>query len=87
MNVNYTKRFKKAYKKLSENDQDKVDQAIILLMMNHNDPNLRNHSVSPKYLECRSIDAWFDLRILLKTLDDYENVSLVTLWSHSQLYG
>jgi hypothetical protein len=48
---------------------------------------LRNHSISPKYPWCRSIDAWFYLRVILREeKESYQIVTLIKVWTHSELY-
>lgn len=87
MQLNTKKSFSKAYNKLQERDKNKVDNSLILFSINPIDKKLRNHSVDPKYPWCRSIDAWFDLRIILKEEKSwYQIVTLIKVWTHSELY-
>ena len=88
MLLNTKKSFEKMYDKLQERDKDKVDNSLILFSENPTHKDLRNHSVSPKFPWCRSIDAWFDLRVILRVeKDHYEIVTLLKVWSHSELYN
>ncbi|MDQ7023538.1 MAG: hypothetical protein Q9M97_08650 [Candidatus Gracilibacteria bacterium] len=75
------------YDKLQIRDKDKVDMVLVLFSENPINKRLRNHSVSPKYPGCRSIDAGFDLRIILKEeKDGYQIVTLIKVGTHSELY-
>lgn len=87
MQLNTKKSFDKMYEKLTYKDKNKVDLSLILLNENPTDKKLRNHSVAPKYPWCRSIDAGFDLRIILKEDKEwYQIVTLLKVWTHSELY-
>ena len=88
MRFNTKKSFQKAYNKLKDIDKDRVDQALVLFEADPFAKSLRNHSVWGKYPWCRTIDAWFDLRVLFKEDDKlYNLITLIEVWSHSELYG
>jgi len=88
MQLNTKKSFDKMYEKLQTRDKLKVRKAVDLFIQNPIDTKLRNHSVSPRFPWCRSIDAWFDLRIILKEEKDwYQIVTLIKVWTHSELYN
>ena len=87
MQLDNKKSFLKMYAKLSNKDKSNVDNALIIFSKDPTNERLRNHSVSPKFPWCRSINAWFDLRIILKEEKEvYQIVSLLRVWTHSQLY-
>ncbi len=87
MQLNTKKSFDKMYNKLQKRDKIKVRKAVDLFTKNPTHKDLRNHSVSPKYPWCRSIDVWFDLRIILKEDEEwYKIVTLLKVWTHSELY-
>lgn len=88
MQLNTKKSFLKLYNKLQNKDKDKIDESLRLFIKNPNNKKLRNHSVDPKFPNCRSINAGFDLRIILREeKETYQIVSLIRLWTHSELYG
>lgn len=88
MQLNTKKSFLKLYNKLQNKDKDKIDESLRLFIKNPNNKKLRNHSVDPKFTNYRSIDAGFDLRIILREeKETYQIVSLIRLWTHSELYG
>lgn len=79
--------FKKQYKKLSDIDKNRVDQALEKFIENPTHPSLRNHALKGKdYEGLRSIDAAFDLRIIFFEEGDYKIVILLQVGTHSQLY-
>ena len=87
MQLNTKKSFDKMYHKLQPKDKLKVRDSVNLFLINPTDKKLRNHSVSPKYPWCRSIDAGFDLRIILREDEQwYQIVTLLKVWTHSELY-
>lgn len=85
MILTYHKDFKKKYKKLSKNFQEKFDDRILLFRENEFNPILNNHSLQGKYLGYRSINITGDLRALYQKEDD--TVIFVAIDSHSNLYG
>ena len=87
MQLNTKKSFDKMYNKLQDRDKIKVRKAVNLFIENPINKKLRNHSVSPRFPWCRSIDAGFDLRIILKEEEGwYQIVTLIKVWTHSELY-
>lgn len=82
-----TKRFWKMYLKLSKLNQQRVDNALWIFVQNPFAIELNNHSLRWEYKWHRSIDAWFDLRIIFfEEQEVYEIVELEKVWSHSELY-
>ena len=78
--------FAKQYKKLDKNKRLLVDEAIFLFVKNPFDKKLRNHQLKGKYSNCNSIDASFDLRIILIQEENYATVLLLKVGSHNKLY-
>ncbi len=89
MEILYTKRFQKHYKKNDAYIQSQAKRAIELFRIDPVDPTLRNHPLTGDYLGYRSIDVTGDFRIIFTELSDgrYELVELVDIGTHSQLYG
>ena len=89
MEILYTKRFQKHYKKNDTYIQSQAKRAIELFCRDPGDLTLRNHPLMGDYLGYRSIDVTGDFRIIFAELSDgrYELVELVDIGIHSQLYG
>ena len=90
MQVRAEKEFIKAFEKLSKTSRTAVELALEIFLEHPFHPKLRNHALKgKKYAGFRSLDAGFDLRIIFRELSDgrYEFVSLVTIGTHSKLYG
>jgi addiction module RelE/StbE family toxin len=82
----FKKTFIKQYYKLSKSDQKKVDQALLLLEKNPQDPKLKNHALIGKLEGKRAIAAGFDLRIILEVENEYLIVIVLAVSSHNQVY-
>ena len=80
------KNFKKQYQKLSAGQQASVDEAILLFYEDPFNTKLRNHPLKGKYMNCNSIDAAFDLRIIFVQEKNYIVVILLKVGSHNQLF-
>jgi addiction module RelE/StbE family toxin len=87
MNITYTKDFIKSYKKLNLYDKKAVEKTLRLFAINPQNPKLRNHLLKGDKSSIRSIDVKFDLRILFSQEDDYINILILDIGTHSQLYG
>jgi len=84
MQIRYSKKFKKQFKKLPEFAQTKFEERLNLLLTEPNHPILRNHKLSGKYHLHRSINITGDYRLIFshtKTTLDLEFIG-----THSQLY-
>lgn len=86
MDIRYRKSFQKDYKKLSKIQKVRVNKAIELFQKDPFNPLLKNHELSGKMEEIRSIAAGFDLRILLEVEGNYITVTMLEVGTHSQLY-
>ncbi len=89
MEILYTKRFQKHYKKLDSYIQTRVKSSIRIFQENPWDTKLRNHPLEWEYIGYRSIDVTGDFRIVFAELSDdtYELIELIDVGTHSQLYG
>ena len=89
MEILYTKRFQKHYKKLDTYIQSKVKTTIEIFRDDPWDQKLRNHPLEGEYIWYRSIDVTWDFRIVFEELseDSYALVELIDVGTHSQLYG
>ena len=84
MEIRYSQKFKKQFKKLPKFAQDKFEERLNLYLAEPNHPILRNHKLAGKYHQHRSINITGDYRLIFinrkKTLD------LEFIGTHSQLY-
>jgi addiction module RelE/StbE family toxin len=84
MTLAYSKNFIKQAKKLQVPTK-KLQERIALFVDNPLDPQLRNHALSGKYKDYRSIDVTGDIRAIYITTSSetiFEHIG-----THSQLYG
>lgn len=87
MIIEKTKKFQKMYDKLSFTNKKRIKESLMRFKNNPYDPELRNHKLTWEYKWLRSIDAWFDLRIIfLEKEKGYQFIVLFKVWSHSELY-
>ncbi|MDP2909960.1 MAG: type II toxin-antitoxin system mRNA interferase toxin, RelE/StbE family [bacterium] len=85
MRIAFHKNFDKCYKKLTDSQQNKTQERLVLFLKNPFDPILRNHPLKGKYLGYRSIDIAGDLRAVYKSIN-FEECIFVILDTHSNLY-
>ena len=84
MQIRYSQKFKKQFKKMPKFAQDKFEERLNLFLMEPNHPTLRNHKLSGKYHLHRSINITGDYRLIFtrtETILDLESIG-----THSQLY-
>ncbi len=85
MIIRFSSRFKRAYRKLSEEQRIGVDAAIYLFVQNPFDPRLRNHKLSGQKKGIRSISAAYDLRLLY--IEKGQSVALMLMvGTHDEVY-
>ena len=87
MIIDYHKNFDKEFEKLTKNDKIKVVECIELFRKDKFNPKLRNHKLSGKYSNHRSISAGGDLRLHYREKGDKITIIFVSVGSHSELYG
>jgi len=86
MEILFHKKFRKSYKKLNESQKNLVNQALLLFEENPFNPQLKNHKLHGKQKNYRSIAAGNDLRIIFKVFNNYVQVLMLDVGSHSQVY-
>ncbi len=69
MQVNYSKKFLKSYRRLSVENQKLVDSTLELFLIDNYHPKLRNHLLSGALAGIRAIKVGYDLRILYTEIE------------------
>jgi len=82
--VYYHKNFKKQFKRLPKNIQNKFEIRLIVFLSGQYSMELNNHSLAGEWKGCRSIDITGDIRAVYKVKDDI--YLFVAIGSHNQLY-
>ncbi len=85
MKIKLHRDFEKQYQKLREGEKKKFKARRDLFLLNEFHPILNNHTLSGKYLGCRSINVTGDLRAIYTKSDN--EVTFITIGSHSYLYS
>ena len=85
MTIQYSKNFIKQAKKLSPKIQAQLQSRLKLFTTDSMQPILRNHPLSGKYKDYRSVDITGDYRALY--LQKENEVIFDRIGTHSQLYG
>ncbi len=86
MDIRIRKGFAKSYKKLSPQEQSKVDAALVVFRNDPFHPDLRNHELKRRLKGKRAISAGFDLRIVYSEESDHAIVYLLKTGTHNQVY-
>jgi len=86
MEIHYSSRFRKQYKKLMKPIRLKVHERVRVFLKNEFDPLLDNHPLQGKYVGCRSIDITGNYRLIYEKYPD-GSLNFVAVGTHSQLYG
>lgn len=84
MQIDYHKRFKKQYEKLSLKVRERFKERLRIFSANAFVVELNNHSLHGKYQGCRSINVTGDLRAIYEILKD--RVRFLEIGTHSDLY-
>lgn len=84
MKVNYSRSFKKDYKKLNLKLRNQLRERILLFQQNQFNPLLNNHSVHHPYEGCQSININGDMRALFEISSD--TALFIRVGTHSELY-
>jgi len=84
MDVDYSRGFKKEYKKLPRKLRDQFNERIELFKENPFSPLLNNHAIHYPHSGCRSINITGDIRALYEAHG--ETALFVRIGSHSELY-
>lgn len=86
MNLRYSKRFAAALRRLPAHDKHMVLHTVELFRENPFDPSLRNHALTGLMTGKRSISVDHDLRIIFTERGDYQDVTLLDIGTHAQVY-
>ena len=86
MNVEYSKRFVKQYKKLSPKLKVRVRERINIFIQDPFNSKLENHSLHGEYEGFRSINITGDIRLIYELLND-GTARLGLIGTHHELYG
>jgi len=85
----FTKKFEKAFAKLTPGEQTRVGASLAKATAGLSDPSLHLHELKGTRVGTVSLNAGGDLRILCRIWDeDNKTVALLLIvGTHSQLYG
>ncbi len=86
MRVVFHKNFKKQYKKLQRNQQNKFDWQLAIFLENPFNPLLNNHPLQGRYDGFRSINVGGDLRAIYEMVEK-DITYFITIDTHSKLYS
>lgn len=86
MIIRYAPSFRRAFRKLSFSDQERVRAVLHLFQKNPFDPRLKNHKLSGFQEGMYSISGGYDLRILYVQIESYTVVMLVNVGTHNEVY-
>ncbi|MGN7610769.1 type II toxin-antitoxin system RelE/ParE family toxin [Magnetococcales bacterium HHB-1] len=86
MEIKYSRKFEKAFSKLSLKNKIRVNRAINLFLEDPFAPSLRNHALGGTLRGQRSLSAGYDLRVIFKEYDGYVIVVLINVGTHDQVY-
>ncbi len=84
MLIRYSRKFKKQFKKLPEYAVVKFEKRLRLFLHEPNNPLLRNHKLSGKYQNRRSINVTGDYRLIFYRTKN--TLDLEAIGTHSELY-
>ena len=86
MVIIYSKRFKKQFKKLRQNEKKKFEERVCVFIKNNSDPILNNHVLHGKLSRYRSFNVTGDLRVYYEQVEK-DTVLFVDIDTHSNLYS
>jgi len=86
MEIKYTSKFKKQYKKLPQNFQNQFDLRLKLFVTDYSHPLLKVHPLKGKFTGYWSMNVNADLRAIY-LLRENEVVIFALIGTHSELYG
>lgn len=88
MKVRFSNSFRKQYNKSPNKIQKAFDDRLKLFLQNSFNPQLRNHQLTGKFRNYRSINITGDCRALYSTnkIGKESVIIFETLGTHSQLY-
>jgi addiction module RelE/StbE family toxin len=86
MTVNYSRQFKKLYRKLPKKIQTSFDKRLEIFFENPKNPILSTHKLHGKYSGLYSINVTADIRAVFDRISA-GCVEFVAVGSHSELYS
>lgn len=86
MLTNFSRRFKKDYRKSPEKIRQKFEQRLSLFLSDSYARMLNNHVLTGKWMGYKSINVTGDWRAIFVEVET-DNVIFVAIGTHSQLYG
>ena len=86
MKLQTTRKFDKAYARLTEENKNRVDDALRLFEKNPFDPSLGNHTLKGKLKRFRAISAGYDLRLVFQEHGGHVVVLMLNVGTHDQAY-
>ncbi len=87
MTLRTTRRFDKAFARLADRDQRRVESALRLFVDQPFHPKLRNHALERKLRGLRAITAGHDLRIVYEAEEGgLVRVLLLNVGTHAEVY-
>jgi addiction module RelE/StbE family toxin len=84
MKIDYSRSFKKDYKKLSFKLRNQLRERLLLFQENQFNPLLNNHCVHHPYEGCQSINISGDMRALFEINNN--TALFLRVGTHSELY-
>lgn len=90
MKIKFAKKFVKQYEKADQKVKDAAKKKLELFRNNPSHPQLKNHPLTGRLADYRSINITGDWRALYSEYKDNEgNIVIVfeVIGTHSQLYG
>ncbi|HLC64232.1 MAG TPA: type II toxin-antitoxin system mRNA interferase toxin, RelE/StbE family [Patescibacteria group bacterium] len=87
MEIKYSKRFIKEFKKCPPKVKSAFYKRLELFVKDKDHPLLHNHGLSGQLKDYRSINVDGDYRALFQEFDNGQTVYFVIIGSHSQLYS
>lgn len=85
MELNYSRSFKKDFKKLSQKLKIQFSERMEIFKKDYFSKILNNHCVHYPFEGCRSINITGDVRALYETVDN--TAIFVRIGTHSELYN
>jgi len=86
MDVRYSKRFQKQYKKLPHPIQIKVYKTIKIFSREPFAITLKNHALRGEFKGERAISVTGNVRAVFEEEDNYKKVTFIRVGTHNQVY-
>ncbi len=86
MEILYNKNFDKAFAKLTQKQQVRINEAINIFRENPHNQQLRNHALKGELQGYHAISAGGNLRLIFKEDSNYELVEFILVGTHNKVY-